>query len=253
MPGWFFNRLVPLFGGVLRNEPEVLLETHVPKPGRIKHHYTISGIVIILFIEVNLALLNHYQGKLSQYARVIAESISMLSIEIVVHALTYIVACSFVNSENGFRLPVMGILSDAENFQFFKFDETELPHFALGSFDDGRDTLNISRDSYSGYDVQTAVLQFRQICESLYCIFLLAYQHGVTANWKQSVVESEHQVNESSISDWKNAVDLADKALDQAKTAFAQHLQGLPESQDTAKVAIQHLAERYDIAHSLIY
>ena len=139
------------------------------------------------------------------------------------------------------------------DFQFFKFDETELPHFALGSFDDGRDTLNTSRGSYSGYDVQTAVLQFRRICESLYYIFLLAYQHGVTANWKQSVVESEHQVNESSISDWKNAVDLADKALDQTKTAFAQHLQGLPESQDTAKVAIQHLAERYDIAHSLIY
>ena len=98
---------MPLFGGVLRKEPEVLLETHVPKPGRIKHHYTISGIVIILFIEVNLALLNHYQGKLSQYARVIAEFISMLSIGIVVHASTYIVACSFVNSENGF--PVLQV------------------------------------------------------------------------------------------------------------------------------------------------
>ena len=75
----------------------------------------------------------------------------------------------------------------------------------------------------------------------------------MTVNWKQIVVEREHQGKRSSTSDWQNAVDLPDKALDEAKTAFTQHLQGLPESQNTAEVAIQHLAERYDIACPLIY
>ena len=59
---------------------------------------------------------------------------------------------------------------------------------ALGRFDDARDTLNISKSSHLGYDVQAAVLQFQHICESLYYIFLFAYRHGglvdITIDWK---------------------------------------------------------------------
>lgn len=76
MPEQFFSRLVPLLGGVLCNVPEVLLESHAAKPERIVYHYTISGGITVLFIEVKLSL-NHRHDRLDQYAQAIAESIRM--------------------------------------------------------------------------------------------------------------------------------------------------------------------------------
>lgn len=67
------------------------------------------------------------------------------------------------------------------------------------------------------------------------------------------MAESNQQGNRVSTPDWKSAVDLADKALEEAKNAFALHEAGLStESQDAAETAIQHLADRYDLASPLL-
>ena len=161
-----------------------------------------------------------------------------------------------MDSQHRFQLPVMGILTDGERFQIFKFEagEGQLPRFSLGKFSNGFNILSITQSSVPTYTVRNAVLELRAVCEYLYSFFLSAYQHGLTAWWNYEVQRSNQQGDMASTSDWKKAVDLASETLVQAKTAFTLHEAGASEeSQAMAWAAVDYLNERYGLAHSLIH
>lgn len=152
----------------------MLPKSHITKPGSIAHHYTISGVMTVLLVEVK-NLYNQYE-QLDHYAQVIAEPIDI----------------SFIDSQRGFQLPVMGILTDADNFQFFKFEsgKGQAPRFTWGKLCDGINIMTITKSSITSYTVQRAVLDIRTACEYLYSVSLSVYRDGVTAHWNHEVQRS---------------------------------------------------------------
>jgi hypothetical protein len=149
-------------------------------------------------------------------------------------------------------LPITGILCDGDQFRFFEFvkiKETGSPQFSLGEFDNGDKSLDVTSPSMDkrNYDTQQAVLQIRSACEALYFVFLRAYSYGLQAYWNRSVELSKAEGKERvSTPMWKNAITMAGKALEEAKSAWVQYDKGeLKECQITAERAVKHLIERY--------
>ncbi|OXV07632.1 hypothetical protein Egran_04603 [Elaphomyces granulatus] len=228
-----FNRILPLFFGALLNTPEVLLESDITKSGRIEYQYTVEGGISILFIGVKLTLGNRRE-RLECIGQVIAESI----------------ACSFTNRQNGFNLPILGILCDGEQFNFFEFQKKgtgQAGQFRLGVFPDGSKRVATANPSSldSNFNTQQAVLQIRSVCEALYYCFLRAYSTGLGAFWHRSLEKSRSEgKTRDSTPKWGHAVTLSTQALNEALAARVQYERGeLDASQETAESAVRTLSQ----------
>ncbi|KAK9236436.1 hypothetical protein V1525DRAFT_389511 [Lipomyces kononenkoae] len=219
--GWFsmyFKKIVALFSGAMFNTPESLLESEATRSGRIEYQYTIAGDISVLFIEVKPK-----EGtgpeRLDFVAQVIAESI----------------ACRWMNAQNRYESPILGLLCDGRRLRFFEF-----------STDNG--------DAEEDFDARKAIKQIRSICEALYYVFLKGYCIGLEAFWNRSVEQAtaENKARESTPK-WGNAVTLALTALATAIRAREIYEEEDGEASEPVAVeAVKLLSQRYTIYPSYV-
>ena len=150
-----------------------------------------------------------------------------------------------MNFQQGFNVPIMGILCHGTFFYFFKFEAQRqagsAPQFYMGKFPDGTrrqwivdaklDNLNDPRDF---------LRQTRLLCESLYYVFLSGYRSGLEAYWNRSVERSKG----ASTPKWHGAKVSAGKALEEAKSAWNLRQENNLESRASAERALQFLVAR---------
>ncbi|KIX07252.1 uncharacterized protein Z518_01905 [Rhinocladiella mackenziei CBS 650.93] len=231
----YFNRIIALFSGLLFNTPETILEGGATTKDRIEYQFKTFGGITVVFIQAKLDI-GSLQERITCLAQVIAEC----------------GACAWMNYQNGFHVPIMAIWCDGKQFCFFKFIDRHLEHvnpqFFWGKFANGDRKLSIDEiELRPGTDSRTFVRQTRQICESLYYVFLFEYQSGLEAYWKRGVEKRKaHGIEREPTPEWPMATVHAKAALDEALSAWNQINRGnLTESKISAERAVQLLAERY--------
>ena len=140
----------------------------------------------------------------------------------------------------------MAILCDGKKFYFFKFlnqrQANGSPQVFLGEFDSGHTDIELTPST----DPQTFYRQIRNICESLYYVFLSGYRSGLKAYWNRSVERGKAEgKGRYSTPEWYEAKVQARKALKEAISAWDLCHEGkLAESKESAERAAQFLAER---------
>jgi hypothetical protein len=147
-------------------------------------------------------------------------------------------------------LPILGILCDGAQFQFFEFQKRKgAGQFRLGEFANGDKRIAVVSPSRwdPNLDTQQAVLQIRSVCEALYYCFLRAFSIGLNAYWNRSIERSKAEDKErDSTSRCKNAVTLSERALEEAKHGRVQYEKGkLAASQTTAENVVKTLVQWY--------
>jgi len=94
-----------------------------------------------------------------------------------------------MNSKNEYHIPIMAILCDGKEFNFFRFlnqrQEKASPQIFLGEFADDHGAISI--ELIPSTDPQTFYRQIRITCDTLYCVFLSGYQSGLEAYWNRSM------------------------------------------------------------------
>jgi hypothetical protein len=145
----------------------------------------------------------------------------------------------------------MAILCDGTYFYFFKFvggrPAGNAQQFFLGRFQDGSWRQRIAEtkvDNPNDDDAKDFLRQTRLLCESLYFVFLSGYQAGIEAYWNRSMERSK-QANRESTPKWHIAKLLAERALEEAKSAWNLRQEDkYEESEESANRALQFLATR---------
>lgn len=81
---------------------------------------------------------------------------------------------------------------------------------------------------------------------TLFYMFLQAYNYGLKAYWNHSMELSKEEGRErDSTPHWRNSILMADKAIEEARSAWIKHKEGkVDESQSMAKEALESLAKR---------
>jgi hypothetical protein len=154
-----------------------------------------------------------------------------------------------MNYQNGYHVPIMGVLCDGKEFNFFRFlnqrQGNASPQFFLGEFANDHPATSVELNRST--NPETFYRQTRVICDTLYYVFLNGYQSGLEAYWNRSVEEGKAQgKGRDSTPGWLEAKVQAKKALEEAKSAWDLHHEGrLTESMASANRAAQFLAERY--------
>ncbi|KAK9367050.1 hypothetical protein V1509DRAFT_641170 [Lipomyces kononenkoae] len=202
---WFsmyFKKIVALFSGAMFNTPESLLESEATRSDRIEYQYTIAGDISVLFIEV-IPKEGTGPERLDFVAQVIAESI----------------ACRWMNAQNRYQSPILGLLCDGRRLRFFEFStDNGVNKFRLGKFPKGETRLLIPdispEDAEEDFDAGKAIKQIRSICEALYYVFLKGYCIGLEAFWNRSVEQATAESKaRDSTPKWGKAVTFALAAL----------------------------------------
>jgi hypothetical protein len=146
----------------------------------------------------------------------------------------------------------MAILCDGKHFYFFQFVDRRQANASsqlfLGKFADGDRRVNIDDIELNpSMDPRAFVRQIRNICDSLYYVFLSGYHSGLEAYWNRTVEKGKAQgEGRESTPGWHRAKVLAREALEEAKSAWNRYHDGkLAESKTSAERAVQNLAERY--------
>ena len=159
-----------------------------------------------------------------------------------------------MNYQDGYHLPILGLLCDGRYFYFFQFvsgrQENTSPQFSMGIFPDGTRRISIEspeQGSDSTLYCQAKVREIRNACDCLYFVFLRGYQSGLEAYWTRSVERGKAAGKErTSTPGWDKAKIMAGKALEEAISAWNQHHKGkLAESKASAERALQFLTQRY--------
>jgi hypothetical protein len=154
-----------------------------------------------------------------------------------------------MNFQRGYHVPIMAILCDGTYFYFFKFEDRRqtggAPQFFLGKFPDGEWRQRIAEANPDNpNDPKDFLRQTRLLCESLYYVFLSGYRTGLEAYWNRSVERSKNASRESTPK-WHVAKVSAEKALEEAKSAWNLRQENkFEESKISAERAHQFLLER---------
>jgi hypothetical protein len=69
-----FNRLIAIFGSVVRNRPESIIEGRITTEGRMEYLIKTIGSIAVLFIEMKLNI-GSDKERLDAVAQVIAECV----------------------------------------------------------------------------------------------------------------------------------------------------------------------------------
>jgi hypothetical protein len=153
-----------------------------------------------------------------------------------------------MNSQDGYKIPIMAILCDGSYFYFFKFEPPgpagSAPQFFLGKFPDGEWRQRIAETNPARpNDRRDFLRQTRLLCESLYYVFLSGYRTGLEAYWNSSVERSKDGPRVSTPK-WFAAKVAAGRALEEAKSAWNLRQENKFESKASAERAFQYLLER---------
>ncbi|KAN0073248.1 hypothetical protein V8E54_008468 [Elaphomyces granulatus] len=177
-----FGRLVCLFQNTIVNKPEGLLESEFTRKGRIEHHFIAVESISIVFIEVKKVLAVGNAG-LNMKAQVLAEC----------------AACDYANLKRGYWVPILAILCDGNNFEFFVYDSADKAVYSS----DWRVGI-VSEPQGSQLDL---LLSTKKTTEYLFDWFIMAYINGIRAFFQKSHDRSRVQ------SKWESALISAEKAL----------------------------------------
>jgi hypothetical protein len=157
-----------------------------------------------------------------------------------------------VNYQNGFHVLIMAVLCDGKHLYFFQFTNRRQRNASLqlflGKFADGNQRITIDDIELDPTtDLRTFVQRIRNVCDSLYYVFLSGYQSGLEGYWNRNVEKGKAVgKGRDSTPGWHKANALAKKALKEATFAWGQYHEGmLAESKISAERAVQALTERY--------
>ncbi|RFU32625.1 hypothetical protein B7463_g3726, partial [Scytalidium lignicola] len=209
----YFNQIVGMFGGVIFNTPESIIEGKITTKGRIEYQFKMYGGITIVFIEVKQKSGTNFE-LLDFIAQVIAECD----------------ACAWVNHQDG------------------RYIGDPSPQFFIGNFQGGSKRIRIEDPPSSfdsDYDCRNHVLLIRRSCEALYYMFLKSYIAGLDANWNRSTQTGEREDKErDSTPGWLNARSKGEAALNTAIQGSEEYFRGeLANSEGSAKLAADFLEE----------
>jgi len=157
-----------------------------------------------------------------------------------------------MNCQNGLHIPIIAVLCDGRHFYFFQFvdrcQQDASPQLSLGVFANGDKAATVDDIGSKGsINLRDYVRQIRNVCESLFYVFLSGYQTGLDGYWNRSVLDgnTEGEGRDSTLG-WSKANDLAKQALKEATSAWDLHNKGkVTESETSAQKAVQLLTNRY--------
>ncbi|KAL4960359.1 uncharacterized protein BDV14DRAFT_182813 [Aspergillus stella-maris] len=183
---FLFNRIVGLFGSAITNKPEGLLECKFSRRGRIEHHFVSVGSISIVFIEVKREL-STGKARLDVIGQVLAECAT----------------CDYANQKEGHWAPILAVLCDGANFEFFVMDSADKVIFTSG----WREGLLIGAESKSRF-----LMSVKKTTERLFDWFIMAYINGIRSLAHLSARRSEVKKRKST-DQWTNALSSAENAL----------------------------------------
>ena len=151
-------------------------------------------------------------------------------------------ACDWNNTQSNFSVPIYGILSDGESFEFFKFDGSTKPYsFYRGCFPG--DPIPLQRGLRLGdFTLADNALPFmrdlRTICETTFYVMLLAYISSLKAFWGRSEMKSKKAGQPiQSLDKWEAAIESANETLEKCGDAEAKR--GAGDYQNAKAIALE--------------
>ncbi|KAN0070542.1 hypothetical protein V8E54_011411 [Elaphomyces granulatus] len=179
-----FNKILCLFQSTIVNKPEGLLEGEFTKKGRIKHHFIAVDSVSTVFMEVKEIL-----------------TLSKSGLDIKGQVLAECAACDYANLKGGHWVPILAILCDGDNFEFFVYDSADRLIYSSGRipgiiFNERGDKLDL-------------LISTKRTTEYLFDWFVMAYVNGIRSLGHQSRVRSGLG---GSSEKWTAAIASAEKA-----------------------------------------
>lgn len=174
----------------------------------------------------------------------------------VVSLTTYDIAIYSTNSQKSLVTPIIGVVSDGNSLQFFKFSRAETEErssFYLGKFQDGPQRIFIPTGPSHQYSTRDdcsntpqTVFQIRAVCETLYAILLTAYANGVTAHHSRDKGENEKA------SKWRDAQLYACNSCREAEFAWLTKGGLVLNSREFARSAFDLLLKRYLLTYTYL-
>ncbi|KAH8816501.1 hypothetical protein F5884DRAFT_829694 [Xylogone sp. PMI_703] len=253
----YFNRIVAMFGGMISNTPEALIEGRLTTNGRIVYQFKIYGGISVVFIQVKPK-----SGSKAERLDFLAQSLQNVKVKIkiiiswlFISANTLYIACSWVNNQEGFKMPILGILCAGECCYFFRYTSRYIgdntPQIFIGKFSGGGTGIQIEAPvTQHGWGCRAHILRIRRTCEALYYVFLQSYLDGLNANRKRSVQIGKSDRKEwRSTRGWVTARDKGEAALTAAVIGWDKYADGEPDvSEEFANLAVEWLHESVDSA-----
>ncbi|KAB8237930.1 uncharacterized protein BDW43DRAFT_150496 [Aspergillus alliaceus] len=181
-----FNRIVCLFKSVIVNKPETLLESKFTRRGRIVHHFIALDSVSIVFFEVKKIWTMGKSG-LDIKGQVLAEC----------------AACDYANLKEGHWVPILAILCDGNNFEFFVFDSSDKIIHSSGRI---IGIIVAERGDHADLLAST-----KRTCEYLFDWFIMGYINSLRSFGQQSSNRSRVKKRVST-DQWESALTAADTA-----------------------------------------
>ncbi|KAE8380167.1 hypothetical protein BDV26DRAFT_258102 [Aspergillus bertholletiae] len=181
-----FVRIVCVFNSLVVNKPETLLEGEPTRKGRIEHHFVALDSVSIVFVEVKKTWTMGRQG-LDAKGQVLAEC----------------AASDYANMRQGLWVPILAILCDGNNFEFFVFDSS-----AKRIYSSRRVPGIIAKELGDHSDL---LLSIKQTCEYLFDWFIMGYINGLQSFGHRSLNRSRTKIWEST-GQWESALANANTA-----------------------------------------
>ncbi|KAF8535858.1 hypothetical protein BDD12DRAFT_750529 [Trichophaea hybrida] len=196
-PLW--HHIVAKFGMLIRNTPETMIQGRITTQGRIEYQFRSFDSLIVLFIELKM-FVGDLNERMNAIAQVLAEGD----------------ACDYDNFQQGFNLPVYGILSDGSSWMFFRFNRTLQVARGVIPAEGDRQYLEYSIPPFQSTKTVEYVRSLRPACEYIYSIILTRFVNSIGAFYDQSI---RRHSKRSSTPQWLNSRTAARNALEKALLA----------------------------------
>ncbi|KAE8133560.1 hypothetical protein BDV38DRAFT_257966 [Aspergillus pseudotamarii] len=175
-----FTRIVCVFNNIVVNKPGTLLDSEVTRKGRIEHHFVALDSVSIVFIEVKKSCAMGKQG-LDVKGQVLAEC----------------AASDYANKKEGHWVPILAIVYDGNNFEFFVFDSSAKEVYS------SRRIVGITCNEVG--DQTDLLISIKKTCEYLFDWFIMGYINSLQSFGYHSLKRSRTKKREST-SQWESAL-----------------------------------------------
>ena len=152
----------------------------------------------------------------------------------------------------GFKVPVFGILCDGKSFEFFSFDgSTSPPSFTRGCLPgdppEFRRGLQLSDFTLTG--PARFIAELRQICEVIFDLLMSSFVSSLTAFQQRSERKGmKNQKPRKSLAKWEEALKYAKDASEKFRNAEAMRKgQLVDDANKVAEEAMKALKQRFEI------
>ena len=238
-----------------------MIQGRITKQDRIEHFFHAFGGISMLFIEEKFRIANA-EDRLNAIAQVIAESDGQQCHPFDAYGIIFnveLAACDWNNTRDNFSVPIYGILSDGESFEFFKFDGSTKPYsFSRGCFPGDpaplRRGLKLG-DFTLAADALPFMRDLRVVCETTFHVMLLAYISSLKAFRGRSEMRSKKAGQpRKSLDKWEAAVMSANQALEKCRDAEAKREAGdYRDANAIATEGMEALKTRYDFRYTIMW